>query len=230
MSIKCLIVDDEPIAAKGIAGYADKISNLEVVSILYSALELNEFLQKETVDLIFLDIEMPYLSGLNWLKSYKNPPAVIFTTAYHEYAVEGFDLDVVDYLLKPVSFERFLKAINKVRDTSGGIQADHIFIKVEGRLEKVLFEEILCVESLQNYVTFICESRRLISHLTLKSVEEQLPGSYFLKTHKSYLINKSKVQALEGNRIKLSQELNVPIGKTIREEVIQEITKNTLKK
>ncbi|MEQ9302846.1 MAG: LytTR family DNA-binding domain-containing protein [Marinoscillum sp.] len=229
MSIQCVIVDDEPIAAKGIAGYAEKISSLEVVAVLHSAIDLNEFLQEREVDLVFLDIEMPYLTGLSWLKAFKNPPKVIFTTAYDKYALEGFDLDVMDYLLKPVSFERFLKAVNKVKEHFKS-EEDHIFIKTDGRLEKLPFDQIICVEGMQNYVTFLTEDKRLISHLTLKSVEEQLPTGMFIKCHKSYLINISAVVSIEGLRITTSNGLKIPIGKSQKDQVLNKITKNILKK
>lgn len=229
MSIQCVIVDDEPIAAKGIAGYAEKISSLEVVAVLHSAIDLNEFLQEREVDLVFLDIEMPYLTGLSWLKAFKNPPKVIFTTAYDKYALEGFDLDVMDYLLKPVSFERFLKAVNKVKEHFKS-EEDHIFIKTDGRLEKLPFDQIICVEGMQNYVTFLTEDKRLISHLTLKSVEEQLPTGMFIKCHKSYLINISAVVSIEGLRITMSNGLKIPIGKSQKDQVLNKITKNILKK
>lgn len=229
MSLKCVIVDDEPIAAKGLAGYAEKISFIEVTAVLYSAIDLNNYLQTEKVDLIFLDIEMPYLTGLNWLKSYTNPPGVIFTTAYNQYAIDGFDLNVIDYLLKPISFERFLTAVNKAHNLIT-TPDDHIFIKSDGKLEKVMFDDILAVESLQNYVTFICSDKKLISHLTLKSVQEQLPSTLFLKTHKSYLINKSKVSTLHGANIELKNKILVPIGKTLKEKVMEELTKNNILK
>ncbi|MEQ8470663.1 MAG: response regulator transcription factor [Marinoscillum sp.] len=229
MSIRCVIVDDEPIAAKGIAGYAEKLSTLEVIAVLNSAIDLNEFLQENAVDLVFLDIEMPYLTGLSWLKSYKNPPKIIFTTAYDQYALEGFELDVVDYLLKPVSFERFLKAVNKAKEKLT-TEEDHIFIKTDGRLEKLAFEEIVCVESLQNYVTFITQDKRLISHITLKSVEEQLPGNLFIKCHKSYLLNIKSVVSIEGSRITTVNGLKVPIGKSQKETVLNKVTKNILRK
>ncbi len=229
MSLKCVIVDDEPIAAQGLAGYAEKVAFMEVVHVLQSAVELHDLLQSEPVDLVFLDIEMPYLTGLDWLRSYSHPPGVIFTTAYGQYAVEGFDLNVIDYLLKPISFKRFLAAANKAQNLLA-VPIDHIFIKTDNRLEKLMLTEIYAVESLQNYVTFICEDKRLISHLTLKAVEEQLPAAQFIKTHKSYLINRSKVRALEGATIILEGNLKVPIGKTLKHTIIHELTKNTLKK
>ncbi len=227
MSIRCIIVDDEPIAARGIAGYAEKVSFLEVAAIFNSALELNDFLRKESADVVFLDIEMPYLTGINWLRSVKNPPKIIFTTAYDRYAIEGFELDIVDYLLKPVSFDRFLKAANKIQslfDQTG----DHIFVKTEGRLEKVFYKQITHVEGMQNYVVFHVDEKKLISHLTLKAVEEQLPGSLFLKTHKSYIVNKAEVRSIEGLRITLTNEVTIPIGKTQKNEVYSHITSHKI--
>lgn len=229
MNIRCAIVDDEPIAAKGIAGYASKIPVIHVVGIYHSALELDEAIKKESIDLVFLDIEMPYLSGIDWLKSIKVPPKIIFTTAYDQYALEGFELDVLDYLLKPVSFQRFFKAVNKAQEYFSR-KEDHIYIKADGQLEKMPFEEILYIESLQNYVIFHTEKRNLISHITMKSVQEQLPAHIFLRTHKSYLINRQHISSIKGLMIQMKNDYKVPIGKTQKEEVLLSLTNQKILK
>ena len=225
MKIRCAIVDDEPVAARGIEKYAQQINNLKVAGVFASAMELNEFLSKNKVDLVFLDIEMPLINGIEWLKAAKNPPKIIFTTAYNEYAIEGYELDVVDYLLKPISFARFLKAVNKAALLfNNDEKEDHIFVKSEGRLEKLLFEEIYYVQGMQNYVTFHTQRGPFIAHLTLKSVVEQLPPTNFLQIHKSYLVNLTRVQAITGAQISLKDDTLLPIGNKWKEEVISMIT------
>jgi DNA-binding LytR/AlgR family response regulator len=232
MKIKCAIVDDEPIAARGIEKYAKEISNLEVVGVFESAIELNEYIENNQVDLVFLDINMPLISGIEWVKSTRNPPKIIFTTAYNEYALEGFELNVIDYLLKPISFARFLKAANKAAAIfKDGSSKDFIFIKTEGKLEKLLFDEILYIQGMQNYVTFHTPAENHICHLTLKAVVQQLPQTNFLQVHKSYVVNLAHIKSLDKTRITLGDDIFLPIGNTWKEEVIARITdQNVLKK
>ncbi|HEY9261358.1 LytTR family DNA-binding domain-containing protein, partial [Chitinophaga sp.] len=202
VNIKCIITDDEPIAGKGLQGYAAKTGFLQVVAVCEDAIELNTVLKQQPVDLLFLDIEMPYMTGIEFLKSYPNPPKVIFTTAYEQYALQGFELDVLDYLVKPVSFERFLKAANKAYDyfsTQQSGDQPYIFIKSDTKLEKVFFHDILFAEALGNYVAFYLADRKIVTHATLKSVQEKLYSRQFLQPHKSYLVNIQQISAIEGN-------------------------------
>ncbi len=231
MSISCLITDDEPMARKGLENYVQKIPFLHLAGMCEDAMQLNLFLQKQKVDLLFLDIEMPYLSGIELLKTLKDPPKVILTTAYESYALQGFELDVLDYLLKPISFERFLKAANKAADyftLRQGQAPDYFFIKAEGRLEKIFFDEVIAVEALENYVAIHTPTKKWITHATLKSVQALLPG-HFVQPHKSWLVNIQKITAVEGNVIFCGAR-QVPVSKYQKEEVLQKILNGKLLK
>jgi DNA-binding LytR/AlgR family response regulator len=232
VNIKCVITDDEPLAGKGLQGYATKTGFLEVVAVCEDAIELNTVLKQQSIDLLFLDIEMPYMTGIEFLKSYPNPPKVIFTTAYEQYAIQGFELDVLDYLVKPVSFERFLKAANKAYDYFSTRQSGdqpYIFIKSDTKLEKVLFNDILFAEALGNYVAFYTADRKIVTHSTLKAVQDKLPPRQFLQPHKSYLVNINHISAIEGNILHVGK-YEVPISKYQKEEVLEKIVNNKLLK
>ncbi|HMH23498.1 MAG TPA: LytTR family DNA-binding domain-containing protein [Puia sp.] len=234
--IRCVITDDEPFARKGLQGYVEKIDFLELKGVCENVLELNSLIKQEPIDLIFLDIEMPWVTGIDFLKNTSNPPRVIFTTAYEKYALQGFELEVLDYLLKPIPFERFLKAANKAWDyfspqqsaAANGAQ-DHIFVKADSKLEKVLFDDILFVEALENYVSIYTRERKIIAHLTLKMVQEKLPGSRFIQPHKSYLVAIDKINSIEGNILHL-QQFQVPISKYQKEEMMEKIVNSNLLK
>ena len=232
MKISCIITDDEPIARKGLQGYVEKIPFLHLIDVCEDAIQLNNRLQENKPDLLFLDIEMPYLNGIDFLKSQSDPPKVILTTAYENFALQGYELDVLDYLLKPISFERFLKATNKAAEyfkSVNNLQADHFFIKVDGRLEKVVFSDIIFVESLENYVAVYTADKKLITHSTLKLVQQSLPDN-FIQPHKSYIINMHKITAVEGNLLHC-QGYQVPISKYQKEEVMEKIlSRHILKK
>ena len=225
MTITCSITDDEPMARKGLQRYIEKIDFLELVGVCEDALQLNSILQTKKVDLLFLDIEMPYLSGIEFLKNLANPPKVIFTTAYENFALQGFELDVLDYLLKPISFERFLKASNKAADyfNAKGQSDKYLFVKVDKRLEKIVFNDILFVEALQNYISIQTSTKKLLVHTTLKSIEEKLPA-FFIQPHKSFLINVNSVGAIEGNMLQLGS-FKVPISKYQKEMVMEKVIK-----
>ncbi|MHA4811357.1 LytR/AlgR family response regulator transcription factor [Flavitalea flava] len=232
--IKCVITDDEPFARKGLQGYVEQIDFLDLIGVCENALELNSLLKKEKVDLLFLDIEMPYVTGIDFLKNISNPPRVIFTTAYEKYAVQGFDLEVLDYLLKPISFERFLKAANKAFDFFKLQQVpersqDHIFVKAENKLEKIQFADILFIEALENYVAIYTQDKKIITHLTLRMLQEKLPVSSFLQPHKSYLAAIDKINSIEGNILHILQ-YQVPISKYQKEEVMEKIVNRNLLK
>jgi DNA-binding LytR/AlgR family response regulator len=231
MKISCVITDDEPMARKGLESYVQKISFLQLAGICEDAMQLNELLQKQKIDLLFLDIEMPYLSGIELLKIVKDPPKVILTTAYENYAVQGFELDVLDYLLKPISFERFLKAANKAADYFASRHqptTDYLFVKADGRLEKIFFRDIVCIEALENYVAIHTPARKWITHATLKSVQAMLPA-HFVQPHKSWLVNPDYITAVEGNLLHCGPH-QIPISKYQKEEVLQKILNGKLLK
>lgn len=225
--ISCIITDDEPYARKGLQGYIEKINFLDLKATCEDAVQLSNFLQQQPVDLLFLDIQMPYITGIEFLTAMPNPPKVIFTTAYDQYAVQGFELDVLDYLLKPISFERFLKAAWKakeyfdLREQTGDI-ASYLFVKADGKLERVTFSDILFIEGMENYVVIHLEGRKIITHTTLKSLLEKLPARQFLQTHKSYIVAVNRVDAVDGNILHIKKH-QIPVSKQLRAMVIERI-------
>ena len=232
--IKCIITDDEPFARKGLQGYVEQIDFLDLKGACENALELNSLLKKEPVDLLFLDIEMPYMTGIEFLRQLATPPRVVFTTAYEKYAVQGFDLEVLDYLLKPISFERFFKAANKAFDYFHQQQApsavqDYIFVKADSKLEKIHFSDILFAEALENYVAIYTRDKKVISHLTLKMLQEKLPEGAFIQPHKSYIASIDKINSIEGNILHILH-YQVPISKYQKEEVMEKIVNSKLLK
>lgn len=231
MAISCIITDDEPLARKGLQGYVEKIPFLQLAATCSDALELNNILQQSPVDLVFLDIEMPNLSGIDFLRSARNPPQVILTTAYEQYALQGFELDVLDYLLKPISFDRFLKSANKAADYFQSRRepaTEYLFIKSGGKLEKVFYADIIFIEALENYLAFYTVAGKLITHATLKSVAQVMPD-YFIQPHKSYLVNARHISSVEGNLLHLHQ-YQVPISKYLKEEVLEKVVNRHLLK
>ncbi|MBO9563936.1 MAG: response regulator transcription factor [Niastella sp.] len=223
--ITCIITDDEPMARKGLQGYVEKIDFLELVGACEDAVQLNSLLKQGPVDLLFLDIEMPYITGIDFLQQATNPPKVVFTTAYEQYAIKGYELDVLDYLLKPISFERFLKAANKAYDYFAETPAAdqrYLFIKTDTRLEKIYFQDILFVEAMENYVAVYTAEKKHITHSTLKGLQERLPAAAFIQPHKSYLVNVEAIGAVEGNILHLGR-YQVPVSKYLREEVMERI-------
>lgn len=232
--IKCIITDDEPFARKGLQGYVGQIDFLDLRGTCENAIELNSLLKKEPADLLFLDIEMPYLTGIDFLKQLASPPRVIFTTAYEKYALQGFELEVLDYLLKPISFDRFLKAANKAFDyfrqqQTPAATEDYFFVKADNRLEKIAFAEILFAEALENYVAIYTREKKIITHLTLKMLQEKLPPTAFVQPHKSYLVAIDKINSIEGNILHITQ-YQVPISKYQKEEIMEKIVNSKLLK
>jgi two-component system LytT family response regulator len=222
--ISCIITDDEPFARKGLEGYIKKVGFFDLKAQCEDAMELGTVLAQQPVDLLFLDIQMPHLTGVDFIKSLPDPPKVIFTTAFKEYATDGFDLDVLDYLLKPISFERFMKAAFKAKDyfelrNSNIKEADYLFLKSEGKLEKVVFSDVLYIKGMENYVEIHLPGRRIITHNTLKGLMEKLPQSRFLQTHKSFIVSTQKITSIEGNILHINQH-QVPISRQLREQVI----------
>jgi len=236
MKMNCIIVDDEPVARKGMEEYVHAVDFLNLVGMCENAEKAEVMLNTTQVDLVFLDIHMPGVSGIDFLKGLQQPPMVIFTTAYSEHALEGFSLDVIDYLVKPIPFERFRKAVQKANDffqlkqkANGTTEASEVyfFVKSEGKFEKILFDEVCFIEALQNYVIIHTLSRKLITYLTLTSLENQLPRRQFLKVHKSFIVSVPRVNAIEGNEIVIGNS-RIPISRTLKDEVMQAILGNNL--
>jgi DNA-binding LytR/AlgR family response regulator len=233
MKLKCLIVEDEPIARKGIEEYVNDIPFLELVGSCESALPAGTILSENKIDLMLLDIRLPRTSGIDFLKSINNPPLVIFTTAYSEYALESYSLDVIDYLLKPIPFERFLKAVQKAYDyqlllhQAGSTEPDYFFIKVDHQFEKVLYSNVLYIEAMQNYCIVHTTSRKLITYHTLSGLEKQLPEKLFLKVHKSFIAAIEKVTALDGHDLKIGNA-QIPVSRSLKEDVMKKVMGNRL--
>ncbi|SFH08982.1 LytR/AlgR family response regulator transcription factor [Pontibacter chinhatensis] len=230
--MRCIIVDDEALAREGMESYVAEVDYLELVGSYNSAVAAHNAMQQHPVDLMFLDINMPRLTGLNLLELLPNPPLTILATAYPNFALEGFRLDVVDYLLKPVSLERFLKAVNKARDLyllrqqqqapQQPAEAEYFFVKHNRALEKVVLADILYVEGMQNYVQIHTTSQKLMVHQTIKAVAERLPEQQFFRIHKSYIVNLSQVQALDGSSVRIGSCL-LPLARSQREALLQRI-------
>jgi DNA-binding LytR/AlgR family response regulator len=235
MQLNCLIVDDEPVARKGLVEYVKEVEFLNTVGECENALKASSLMSQHPVDLIFLDIQMPKLTGIEFLKTLKNPPLIIFTTAFSEYALEGYALDVVDYLMKPITFDRFLKAAQKAFDlhtlkkgsVGEKIAEDHFFVKSDSKFEKVFFHEVTFIEGMQNYAVINTLTRKLITYLTMTSLEHQLPKELFIKVHKSYIVSIRQVKAIEGNEI-LIGSARIPISRNLKDEVVNHILGNKL--
>lgn len=216
--IRCLIIDDEPPAREVLESYVEDLPKLQLVASCSNAIEALEWLDRESIDLIFLDINMPKLSGINFYKSLITKPKVIFTTAYAEHAVEGFELEALDYLLKPFSFERFIKAVNKVETGKKEEPNNFIMLKADKKNHKVNFDQIRYFESIGDYVkVHLKDSKTLIISETLRKLEEILPNS-FLRVHKTYIISIPHLEYVEGNQIQLGKT-KIPIGQSYRDKV-----------
>ena len=231
MTMKCLIIDDEPIACKGMKEYVSQIEFLELAGVYADPLQAYQVLDSGEIDLIFLDIEMPRLSGIDFIKSLKKVPAIIFTTAYSSYALEGFELGVADYLLKPISFPRFLKAVNKVKElytamrpvtASPTEEKGSFFIKENGTFVKIYYDEVLYAEALQNYVAIHLAGKKLVTYITLSILEKQLPEAIFMKVHKSYIVSLQKIKAVEGNTV-LIGSAQIPVSRNMKDLLMQKV-------
>ena len=230
MNIRCLIIDDEPLAQRILERYAKEVPSLEVVEKCSSALDAIEILKEQKIDLVFLDINMPKLTGLEFLRSLKRPPLVIITTAYAEFAIQGFELDVVDYLMKPFGMERFLKAIQKVHEilkprehprpekTHGESREDqYIFVKSSKKTYRISLDDILYIEALGDYVKIYTTTRMIISYHSMKNLETLLSPKQFPRIHKSFIVSLSKIDLIEGNQVKLKDRY-IPIGTNFKAE------------
>lgn len=232
-NLRAIIVEDEPLAREGLQSYMKEVSFLDLIEVCDNALEANQALLKHRPDLMFLDIQMPKITGIDFLKSLSKPPLVIFTTAYPHYALQGFDLDVVDYLVKPYPFDRFLKAVNKAwelhqyQNTTSSLPdvRDHFFVKTNNKMERVIFQDILYVEAMENYIYIHTHQARLLTLMTMKAMEALLPPQGYLRVHKSYIIALSKVQSIEGNEIIIDGK-NIPISRQKRKETLDRLIGN----
>ncbi len=219
--INCIIIDDEPSSQDVLEQFVSNIDFLVLKGICNHAVEAKEVIENEKIDLLFLDINMPIISGLEFYKSLNNPPLVIFTTAYATYAVEGFEINATDYLLKPFSFERFLKAVTKAKDILKQDE-DKIILKADKRLHVVKFNDILFIKSLGDYIKVYTSNNTLITYSKLSNILEKLPIKDFIQVHKSYIINTNKISFIEGNQI-IIEENKIPIGKTHKKNLINHL-------
>ncbi|MDE3742044.1 LytR/AlgR family response regulator transcription factor [Maribacter polysaccharolyticus] len=236
MKIKCLIVDDEPLAINVIKNYLDQLDDFEISETFNNAVDALNFLKSNTVDVIFLDINMPVLDGINFIKSLEDPPLLIVTTAYDEFALETYELDVIDYLVKPFEFPRFMKALNKVNrrlkntNTSLGKaeKRPFIFVKIDKKkMKKIFLDEILTVESLKDYLKINTTTGRYIIHSTLTNFTDLLPSEDFIRIHRSYTVAINKIDAVEGNSVEI-EGLRYVIGKSYIDEVKQKILDSSI--
>ena len=219
----CIVVDDEPMARDVLRRYIEKIPTLELTGECSNAIDALVFLQNNKVDLVFLDIRMPELLGTEFVKSLRNPPKIIFTTAFKEYALDGYELDVIDYLLKPIRFERFLKAVNKAfpkkdeAQNNGSVNerksgTDFIYLRVDRKLVKIILSEILYIESAKDYVKVFAKDKCYITRQTISSVEAMLSGNEFMRIHRSYIIAVGKIKSLTNDLVEIG-DTELPIGK-----------------
>ncbi|MGD9328266.1 MAG: LytTR family DNA-binding domain-containing protein [Cyclobacteriaceae bacterium] len=228
MKLSCLVVDDEQLARELLEQYISKVPFLELKGLVKNPLEVFEYLEKDTVDIIFLDIQMPDLSGIDLLKSMSSKPIVIFTTAYSEYAIESYELNALDYLVKPFSFERFMKSVNKAVELiklkqNSAIPVsgqEYISIHADHKIYRIRLDDILYIEGLREYVSYYTSEKRIVTLASLKNLEETLPESMFMRIHKSYIIPVRKVKAVEGNMIDLGIK-KIPIGRSYRDKVFK---------
>jgi DNA-binding LytR/AlgR family response regulator len=238
--LKCVTIDDEPLARECIANYVREVEFLHLVGAGNNPMDLGRLLDEQEVDLIFLDIQMPKINGIEYLKMTPDPPMVIITTAYPHYALEGFQLDVLDYLLKPFTFNRFFKAATKAKDyyrllakhqakvVSGpDPTTDYFFIKCDNKYERILFEDILYIQALQNYVTICTTKGKYVTLLALKNVEQNLDGHSFIRVHKSFIVSIPKIEAIENDELVIGS-FRIPISRNYREEVIDRVVHNRL--
>jgi len=233
MKLTCIIIDDEPIARKVLQEFIEEIDFLELVGQAENVLRAAALLQHQAIDLIFLDINMPKMNGIDFLKSSTLQSQIIMTTAYADYAVEAFGLNVLDYLVKPIAFPRFVKACNKAKEFSekslGQLSKSHtyFFIKCNNQIEKIQYDDLLYAEAMLNYVMLYTSSRKMLVYVTIKSLEQQLPAPLFIKVHKSFIVNVNKIQSIEGNILSLGNA-KITISQNLRDKVINEIVKDKM--
>ena len=234
MSVQCIIVDDEPLAIEILEAYVAKVEQLELVSTFRNAVSAFTFLQQHHIDLIFLDIQMPKLSGIDFLKTLKHPPQVIFTTAFRDYAVQGFELAIVDYLLKPIPFERFLKAVAKVLHQPAPVNQtgkteilsdNYVYFKVDKKMIKTRMADVLYIESVKDYVKVKTADKEIITQQKISYLEESLPREQFLRIHRSFIVNLEKIDAYSATDVEIGKH-SIPIGRNYKNDVMKVLAKN----
>jgi DNA-binding LytR/AlgR family response regulator len=240
--IKCLVIDDEPPARDILKKYIAGVDLLQLAGECSNAVETLSFLQNNSVELLFLDIKMPHILGTSFLRTLKNPPKVIFTTAFRKYAVEGFDLNAVDFLLKPISFERFLQAVNKVMQLNIHVTGNtsplseslpdqshpFLYFRADRKMVKVFLEDILFIESLKDYIKVVTTQKVIVSKQSISSLEEMLPKDSFVRVHRSYIIAVNKIDSYNTDTIEISKK-EIPIGRLFRHEASKVLNLPTLK-
>ena len=234
MKLKCLIVDDEPLAQDILVQYIGDCQSLELSKICSDALEAGEFMQSQPVDLIFLDINMPRLSGIRFVKTLNHPVLIIFTTAYPEFAAEGFEANAVDYLVKPFSFERFMKAVNKAIEWAefrkkkenlqvpDSIQNEFILLRSDKKIFKINFNDIRYFESTGDYIKVYCTDKKIMIHETVRNLISQLPPNQFTRIHKSFIVSVTKIRLIEGNQLDVAGQM-LPIGLVFKDELLKRL-------
>lgn len=225
MKYTCIIVDDEPLAQDVLESYVEKLDNLELIAKCNNAFKAQELLSVQKIDILFLDINMPGITGLEFFRALENPPAVIFTTAHAEHAVEGFELNAMDYLLKPISFDRFSKAVGKAihyieleqqEEQAGNEEDDHMFVKADKKIVKIKLDEILYIEGLKDYVMIFIPGQRIITLQTMKNLEQRLPTGKFIRVHRSFIISIDKLKSIASHSVEIGAK-QIPIGKNYKE-------------
>jgi DNA-binding LytR/AlgR family response regulator len=235
--LSCIIVDDEPVARKILHEFVDQVPFMYLLGKFENAMKAETFLRSNDADVMFLDIEMPKISGLQLLKTIDKAPLVILTTAFPQYALEGYELEVVDYLLKPIAFNRFIKAVHKAKEYKQMQEAalfaqpaaSWLYVKSDKRIEKIELNDILYAETLGNYIIIHLPGKKIIAYLTLKSLESQLPADEFIKIHQSYLVNSSRITAIEGNEVKIDEK-SLPVSRNYRDAVMEMVHQRLLKR
>lgn len=235
MSVRCIIVDDEPLAIEILESYVGKVEQLQLLSTFRNAVSAFTFLQQNQVDLIFLDIQMPKLSGIDFLKTLKHPPKVIFTTAFRDYALQGFELEIVDYLLKPIPFERFLKGVAKVLHQPAGqplptskpepTTDNYVYFKVDKKMIKTRMADVLYIESIKDYVKVKTLEKEIVTQQKISYLEESLPREQFLRIHRSFIVNLEKIDAYSATDVEIGKH-SVPIGRNYKNDVMKILAKN----
>ncbi len=228
--IKCIIIDDEPLAQQVLEKYIEQTSNMQLVKKCINALEAFEIISKTKIDLMFLDIKMPSINGIEFIKTLKNPPEVIFTTAFSQYAVESYELNAIDYLLKPVTYERFIISISKFSrfQVQSKPKANYCYFKVNGKLIKIAHSEIICAQSFKDYIIIRTIDDNQITHMTMKYLVELLPKDLFKQVHRSFLINILHIKVIKNNIIEVGN-IKVPIGKIYQKTLMKSISEGFFK-
>ena len=233
MRYTCLIVDDEQLARQLLEEFVSKVPMLELKGMCKNPLEAMEILKEENIDILFLDIQMPELTGVEFVKTLVHKPAIIFTTAYSEYALEGYQLDILDYLVKPFPFDRFIKAVNKAtefidlkRNSSNAKtgDSDYLLLHADHKIYKVNLDDIEYIEGLKEYVSYYTKEKRIIVLQSLKSIEESLPPKRFIRVHRSYIVPIEKIKTLDGNQVQIGGKL-IPIGRSYKDDVLKRVFK-----